>query len=66
MIEFTRPASKKKEFLLDDPIIISDCNYERCNKPIYMGDRSWNFDQVWFCSAVCLAKYLGARKKYVR
>jgi hypothetical protein len=48
-----------------DPIDVGDCTYERCDNIIYIGERNWDFDGEWFCSASCLAKYLGASKRYV-
>lgn len=48
-----------------DPIDLGDCAYEKCNSTIYLGEKNWDYDREWFCSSFCLAKYLGASKRYV-
>lgn len=48
-----------------EPEAIERCLYYRCQNPIYSGEKNWDLDGEWFCSAACLAKYIGAKKRFV-
>jgi hypothetical protein len=50
----------------DYPIEVAECAYSRCGNPVYAGDKNWEFYGEWFCSAACIARHLGAKKRYTR
>ncbi|WP_068776359.1 hypothetical protein [Paenibacillus sp. FJAT-26967] len=50
----------------DDPAQIAECTYDRCRNPIYEGEKNWDFDQEWFCSPSCIARHMGAYKRYAQ
>ncbi|KZE79089.1 hypothetical protein AV654_16530 [Paenibacillus elgii] len=47
----------------DYPTQVADCAYVRCANPIYAGEPNWYYYGEWFCSSLCIAKYLGADKR---
>jgi len=48
----------------EEPKELGGCMYAGCDNRIYVGEKNWEFDEEWFCSAICLAKYLGAVRRY--
>ncbi|EGL13284.1 MULTISPECIES: hypothetical protein [Paenibacillus] len=49
----------------EEPSQVTECAFDRCRSPIYAGEKNWDFDRDWFCSAACIARHLGAEKRYV-
>ncbi|MGX4583766.1 hypothetical protein [Paenibacillus chitinolyticus] len=50
----------------DSTAVVSVCGHAKCRSPIYQGEKRWVYDEEWFCTAVCLASYMGAVKKVVK
>jgi hypothetical protein len=50
---------------LEEPRSTGECTFELCRESIYFGERNWDMDGEWFCSAICLARYMGAIKRIV-
>lgn len=48
----------------DFPCQIDECGYIGCQQPIYADEKNWELYGLWFCSAVCIARHVDARKKY--
>jgi hypothetical protein len=63
MYEFDHFEAGLPDHHSDYPVKIAECAYVRCGIPIYAGEKNWDFDGEWFCSAVCIVKYLGAEKR---
>lgn len=61
----TSPNQTRDDFYGEEPTEICECNNDRCRNPIYRGERNWDFDGEWFCSARCIAKHIGAFNRYV-
>jgi len=49
----------------EDPDELCECCHDRCRNPIYYGEANWEYYGEWYCSALCLARQLGAEKRYV-
>ncbi|WP_134682998.1 hypothetical protein [Brevibacillus migulae] len=51
---------------MDHPLPFDECAYQRCHHKIYFGDKAWQYDDQWYCSASCLAKEVGGVRKYIK
>lgn len=49
----------------EEPNEMCECSNDQCRDPIYRGERNWEFDGEWFCSARCVARHVGAFHWYV-
>ncbi|GIQ69360.1 hypothetical protein DUZ99_17160 [Xylanibacillus composti] len=48
----------------DDPSPIDECSYFGCRRPIYRDEKNWELFGTWFCSAVCVARHVDAKRLY--
>lgn len=58
-VEFALP-----NWQADDQGPIDECNYIGCRRPIYRDEKNWELFGTWFCSAICVAKHVDAKKVY--
>lgn len=64
------PSFDRFEFGLPDPQTeepqaFCECACDRCRNVIYKGELNWSYYGEWLCSALCVARYAGADKRYV-
>ncbi len=49
---------------VDDPNPIDTCQHIDCQRAIYRDEKNWELFGAWFCSAVCVARHVDAKRMY--